>query len=248
MFKAEDVLGSQEHLSPRRRVKVDKRTGAVYVWELPVRVYHWVNAISIFILAFTGFYIGNPWWQAGSDEAYYSMLMGWMRYVHFFAAYTFVICFLVRSYWAIKGNIHSFPHIHKKEYWKNLFQMLKFYLFIDRKHEPHYGHNALAYTSYIVFVILGSIIMILSGFFMLAEPQLETSILGSLFGWLMTWGGSFVVRSLHHWVAWLFLIFAVIHIYMAFRQDWLDKDGTMSSIFSGYKVPQEHHDDHGKKH
>ncbi|MBQ7232086.1 MAG: cytochrome b/b6 domain-containing protein, partial [Bacillales bacterium] len=52
--------------------------------------------------------------------------------------------------------------------------------------------------------------------------------------WLLG-GNSYAVRSLHHLVAWGFIIFVVIHIYMAFREDWLERNGTMSSIFTGYK-------------
>jgi Ni/Fe-hydrogenase 1 B-type cytochrome subunit len=32
----------------------------VYVWELPVRAFHWVHVASVAVLAFTGYYIGNP--------------------------------------------------------------------------------------------------------------------------------------------------------------------------------------------
>ncbi len=32
----------------------------VYVWEFPVRLYHWVNAACIVALAATGLLIGKP--------------------------------------------------------------------------------------------------------------------------------------------------------------------------------------------
>jgi len=32
----------------------------VYVWELPVRFYHWVNALCVVVLIATGYMIGNP--------------------------------------------------------------------------------------------------------------------------------------------------------------------------------------------
>ena len=37
-----------------------KRLTEVYVWELPVRIYHWVNALCIVILCITGFIIADP--------------------------------------------------------------------------------------------------------------------------------------------------------------------------------------------
>ncbi len=32
----------------------------VYVWELPVRVYHWINAVALVVLCVTGYLIGTP--------------------------------------------------------------------------------------------------------------------------------------------------------------------------------------------
>ncbi len=32
----------------------------IYVWRLPVRAYHWINALSIVLLATTGMYIASP--------------------------------------------------------------------------------------------------------------------------------------------------------------------------------------------
>ena len=32
----------------------------IYVWELPVRFYHWINFASVVVLAVTGYLIGNP--------------------------------------------------------------------------------------------------------------------------------------------------------------------------------------------
>ncbi|MFN8692440.1 MAG: cytochrome b/b6 domain-containing protein, partial [Cyclobacteriaceae bacterium] len=37
-----------------------KNLRRVFVWELPVRVYHWVNALCILVLIGTGFIIGDP--------------------------------------------------------------------------------------------------------------------------------------------------------------------------------------------
>ena len=36
-----------------------KRT-AIYVYEAPVRIWHWVNALSITVLMITGYFIGSP--------------------------------------------------------------------------------------------------------------------------------------------------------------------------------------------
>ena len=33
---------------------------SVYVYEAPVRIWHWVNALAITVLAVTGYFIGSP--------------------------------------------------------------------------------------------------------------------------------------------------------------------------------------------
>lgn len=33
----------------------------VYVWEQPVRIYHWLNALAILVLIATGFLSPIPW-------------------------------------------------------------------------------------------------------------------------------------------------------------------------------------------
>ena len=42
----------------------------VYVWELPVRAYHWINAIALTTLIVTGFLIGHPVKLEFASEAY----------------------------------------------------------------------------------------------------------------------------------------------------------------------------------
>ena len=36
----------------------------VYVWELPVRLTHWLNFLTIIVLCFTGYYISRPFIDA----------------------------------------------------------------------------------------------------------------------------------------------------------------------------------------
>ena len=56
----------------------------VYVWELPVRLYHWVNAACIVILAASGFVIGNPPSLNASYEAYAGYWFGHLPELHLY--------------------------------------------------------------------------------------------------------------------------------------------------------------------
>ena len=59
----------------------------VYVWELPVRVYHWINAVALVLLCVTGYLIGAPIRAFYAAEAYQQYWFGWVRFIHFLAAF-----------------------------------------------------------------------------------------------------------------------------------------------------------------
>jgi Ni/Fe-hydrogenase 1 B-type cytochrome subunit len=50
-----DVTGIDESA-----VSHGQTTKSVYVYEAPVRLWHWINAASITVLALTGYFIGQP--------------------------------------------------------------------------------------------------------------------------------------------------------------------------------------------
>lgn len=219
----------------------EKRKDGIYVWQAPVRVFHWINAAAIIILMVTGVYIGKPFVSAPiPEEASYNFLMGWVRIVHFVTAFLFTLNLVVRWYWVFVGNEYATSNLLRKDFWVGVFETLKAYLFLPNKKKHYIGHNPLAQLSYWIFIGAGSIIVIFTGFYMFVEPQPESTV-GALFSWVpYVFGNSFTIRSWHHLAAWGFMIFMIVHVYMAFREDWLQKNGTMSSIFTGYKNEQEH--------
>ncbi|MBE3551093.1 MAG: [Ni,Fe] uptake hydrogenase, cytochrome b subunit [Brockia lithotrophica] len=230
--KLVDRVPKVERLSPG--------TVKVYVWELPVRVWHWINALAIFTLFVTGVYIGNPFVQPIPIEATEAsnFFMGWARDIHFITGFIFTLGWIGRLYWLIWGNRYAAEHPFRKDFWKGMWETLKFYLFLPNRKQHYVGHNPLAMFSYWILGLM-SLIMVVTGFYMLFEPQLE-SFWGKLFAWVpWIFGPSFMVRSWHRIVAWLIMIFVVVHVYMAIRDDLLEKSGTLSSIFTGYKVAPE---------
>ena len=53
----------------------------VYVWQIPVRITHWLIALTLVILSVTGLYIGRPFMTV-SGPAGESFVMGWMKVIH----------------------------------------------------------------------------------------------------------------------------------------------------------------------
>lgn len=57
-----------------------------YIYEAPVRLWHWITALSIVVLAVTGYFIGRPL-PSIQGEATFMFWMGWIRLIHFTTAY-----------------------------------------------------------------------------------------------------------------------------------------------------------------
>ena len=182
----------------------------VYVWELPVRIFHWVNATAIVALCVTGYIIGNPpaIQHATPPEANY--WFGWVRFIHFAAAFVFILNFIVRLYWAFAGNSKPVYDI---------------------------GHNSLAaFTYFGVFVLF--IIQTVTGLAMFCVST--NNVMEPFFTWvLLKCGGFFVVRQIHHIAMWAFILFTIAHIYLVFYHDYIERNGIASSIIGGWKFVRE---------
>jgi len=208
---------------------------SVYVWELPIRIYHWVNVVAITILMLTGLYIGNPVFSQ-PGEAYGNFLMGRTRLWHSLAAWVFIANFIFRFYWALVGNEHARFNPFRRGFVRDGWDSLKYYLFLKKEHTLHTGHNVIAQLTYFFVMWLGSFFMIMSGLALQGEVY-PGGLQDKLAGWMIPWfsGMSYGLRTWHHLVAWLFVIFVVAHLYLVFRQDILDDDSTVSSIINGHK-------------
>lgn len=77
-----------------------------YIYEAPVRLWHWITALSIVVLAVTGYFIGRPL-PSIQGEATFMFWMGWIRLIHFTTAYIFTVALLFRIYWACVGNEYA---------------------------------------------------------------------------------------------------------------------------------------------
>jgi Ni/Fe-hydrogenase 1 B-type cytochrome subunit len=210
-----------------------------YVWELPVRVTHWVNAACLTVLFLTGLYIAHPI-LAPSGEAYRHFVMGRVRQVHFVSAMIFTVSFLVRIYWFWMGNNYSrsgFPFVWRRVWWGDLFRQAADYLKLERGH-VHLGHNSLGGLAYTLFVVMLGWAQIFTGFALYSETNPD-GFFGHLFGWVIPLlGGSMLTRTWHHLFAWGFVVFAILHVYVILYDSTQYGNGLITSILSGYKFYQ----------
>ncbi|MCJ7711582.1 MAG: Ni/Fe-hydrogenase, b-type cytochrome subunit [Chloroflexi bacterium] len=208
----------------------------IYVWEVPVRVTHWLIVISIVVLSVTGMYIHGPFFVPSSPlEA--SSQMASVRFWHEIFAIVFSLSVAVRFYWGFVGNSFSswsqiIPHRRDQFYW--LKEMGRYYSFRRRHPVPYTGHNHLAGLAYTV-VSVGLFAQVLTGL-LLFGWIMPAGPFHVLFGWgNAVPGGLQFVRFMHNLLTFLFLAFAIHHVYSAILVDIEERIGVMSSMFSGYK-------------
>jgi Ni/Fe-hydrogenase 1 B-type cytochrome subunit len=217
-----------------------------YIYDPGIRLWHWATALVVFGLAITGYLIGTPLASTAGDTST-TFQMGTLREWHFITAYLLAIGMLWRGYWAIVGGRHS-RHIYylpvwKKQWWKELWSVVRWYLFIDRQPEKWVGHNPLARASMFLMFTLGSTFMVFSGFGLYAEGKGLGSWQDKLFGWTISFAGSsMTLRSWHHWGMYLLLLFSIIHIYAAIRDDLMGRVSTISSMISGWRTFRDYKD------
>ena len=209
----------------------------VFVFSLVTRLFHWINAAAILVLAVTGYIIGDPPAILTSHEASEGYWFGSVRYIHFVAGYIFLFNFIVRIYWLFKGN--------RFETWRNFIPTSKAFftemwdviridvLLIKDKHLVSLGHNSLAGLSYF-FLFLLMIAQIITGFGLYAG--MSDSWIAGLFTWVVPlFGSDASVRVWHHMIMWGFIVFTMIHVYLVFYHDYVEGRGEVSSMFGGWK-------------
>lgn len=213
----------------------------IYVWELPVRLWHWANAFAMFALITTGFLIGRAWVPALAGEASRHYWFGTVRFLHFVASMVFFFVLVYRVYWALVGNRHAswknFLLLRKGQR-KEFLDVLKVDI-LQLKGEPleSVGHNALASVSY-AFVFLAFVFQAVTGFGLYAA--MSDWWLPGLFTWIVPlMGGDMAVRQWHHVMMWVFVVFFLVHFYLVMYHDYWEGRGIMSSMTSGWKFVED---------
>ena len=220
--------GTHGVADPNRRVRL-------YIWQVPVRITHWVTAGAIVVLSITGGYIADPFLIPSGGG-----VMSTVRFIHIVTALVFLVSGLVRTYWLLAGNRFArwkaFIPTNRYQF-TELFRQAGFYGFVRKEIPEVLGHNQLAASAYLVLFAL-LLIETVTGFaldgLMGAEPG------ATLFAWLRELLGAQTLRQIHHLSMWLILAIALFHVYSCILVDHIEHNGLISSIVSGWKFPTRH--------
>ena len=231
MLSQQDMLEAERH---------GKQVRSIYVYEAPVRLWHWINALCMVVLAVTGYFIGKPL-PTVPGEAAENFVMGYIRFAHFAAAYIFAVGLLGRIYWAFVGNHHAkqifrLP-ITNPQWWSEVFFELRWYLFLEKTPKKYVGHNPMAQLMMFFFFTILAVGMVFTGFALYSEGAGLGSWQDVLFGWVIpALGGSMQVHNLHRLGMWIMMTFALIHIYAAIREDIMSRQSLISTMISGWRM------------
>lgn len=216
------------------------RVTSVYVYQAPLRVWHWLTVLSVLVLATTGYLIGKPP-PTLSGEASAHFLFGYLRFAHFSAGYVLAIGLVFRACFALFGNRFSreifIVPVWDAQWWRELFYELRWYLFLVRHPRKYVGHNPLGQIAMFGFFVV-AVAMSISGFALYGEGLGADSWAARLLGWVITLvgGNSLSLHGWHRLGMWSIVLFVMIHVYAAIREDIMSKQSMISTMISGFRM------------
>ncbi len=213
----------------------------VYVWQIPVRITHWLIALSLLMLSVTGLYIGRPFMTVPGQAGQW-FVMGWMKIIHFYAAIVFTTAVIVRVIWMFTGNKYArwdkFLSVYRTRQ-RGILPTVLFYSFLRDKPPAYVGHNPVAGSAYLL--VFGLYFLAIGTGLVMYAPSADVGSPLRWFAWLAPlFGGLQIARWIHHVVMWLLLGFTLHHVYSAVLVASIEKNGTIDSIVAGYKWVPKH--------
>ncbi len=202
-------------------------------WSLGYILDHWIRVIAIAVLVFTGIYIHTPFIAGGPD----STIMASMRFFHFLCAYALILGLVIRIYMAFRSTFDAdWKDFSITENLKNVPDILSYYLFIKGSHKDYRRYNPLQALAYL-FTALAIIFTILTGGALYHGNLFGILPCPGTFRWVSSiLGGESYTRIWHILAMWYFIVFVLIHMYLAISISVINKDRTFTSIFTGYKL------------
>lgn len=213
----------------------------VYVFQFPVRLWHWTIVCCIFTLFITGHFIGKPPQTLQGDPTrlfYFGLLIK----AHYTAGLILCVAMLCRILYAFVGNSVSrqifIPHIWQKSWWDGFFDSIKWYLFINKNPGICMGHNPLAQAA-MWLVVMALIFMCLSGLGIYQAKGYSSLLKGFSFMENLAYsaGGNGMNLVVWHRLGMVIVvIFVMAHIYMVIREDIMGRTTIISTMISGTRL------------
>ncbi len=228
----------------------DRPTLVMYVFGRYVRIAHWLrNAILIWMML-SGIYLGTPFLaRLGIGQETQSLVMAQVRGWHVAAGWVLLALTLARIYQFLfvradgrLGIGHELKMGRVLFSWKAWRDQLGFYLLARRDH-AHFTYSNYGPLQYTVYTMLyASLLLISVTGILIASPYTD----GGLASWsagllrpIEVWmGGLATVRIVHRFTMWWFVVFTLVHIYMAVWNSLRTGNMLIESMVSGFRAQE----------
>ncbi|CAH2602745.1 hydrogenase 1 cytochrome b subunit [Rhodovastum atsumiense] len=212
---------------------------SAYIHDVPSRIWHWVNALCIVVLAVTGYLIGTPLPSAAGDTSSL-YVMGWIRFAHLATGQVFAVAFLARATWAWAGGGYAgqlfLPAIWRRSWSDGFVEQCRLAVFGSPRPPRYLGLNPAAGSAIFVLFVVPAVIVILTGFGMLAEVKGHGSWTHLAFGWMTTlFGNTLDLHLVHRLCLWALLCFVAMHVVMMVDEDVTGRQSVVSTMLSGWR-------------
>lgn len=209
----------------------------ISLWSASLRWQHWINVALIFILSCTGYYMMDPFFgpsaAAGQDTGY---LMGWIRLIHFTAAFAWIVVGATRIVAAFtsRDRYLRWPTLwplKSRADLRHLRQVIGHYALISKEAPLYLAHNPLQQLTYTMLYVVGGL-QIGTGLvlYSLAYPGHP---FWDLIATPIHWFGIPPIRLVHTMVMFGLWAFVIVHVYLAVRADSLERHGGVSAMMNG---------------
>ncbi|HVN96662.1 MAG TPA: cytochrome b/b6 domain-containing protein [Syntrophorhabdaceae bacterium] len=181
-----------------------KKVSSLY--PLPIRIWHWVNALLFVGLAVTGIELRAPGFSLFSQY-------GTATAVHKYAGFSFIISFLFWLIWGIVTGAMRYYFPRGRDF-KEIPHQAAFYLYSIFKGAPNpFSASEREKFNVLQKISYGAVMLILVP--AIAITGIMLSDILYFFRSINAIGGLRILDALHVAAAYLLLIFLVVHIYMA---------------------------------
>ena len=184
------------------------RVGQTYLHPLPVRIWHWINALGFVLLMLTGV-------QIRYADLFSVMTFESALNVHNWIGFVIIAnYFLWLGYYLTSDRISNYHAVlNAKDFFNNYYRQAVYYSYgifrgEKRPHnvQPHDKFNPMQRLTYQVIMMITGPIQIVTGLMMWDVKRFES--------WIALAGGIRVVSTIHMLVFILFVVFILVHAYM----------------------------------
>ena len=203
-----------------------------YLHPLPIRIWHWINALGFVLLILTGV------------QLRYADLLNMMTFesaikLHNWVGFVVIAnYFLWLIYYMFSDRISNYhPVLDAKSFIKNYFLQARYYsygIFKGESHphkvQPYDKFNPMQRMTYQIIMMITVPIQIITGLMMWDVQRFS--------GWTEMMGGLRVVSTIHVLLFILFTFFILVHAYMGALGK--KRSTHFKEMFTGYEEPGDH--------